>query len=218
MNAFPVNDHLITGRKRGIEGTDSMKIRIAAFFLLTLVSSAGAGDLKGNCELRILGTSTLHDFAGTVRCQPFPVRLVGGADGRMVIPGVEISVRVEEMDTQNKNRDKQMREMFQSEKFPRIQAVLSDIDPDKIRQEMRKDPNGKGTLEFTLKIRDVERRIRAVIGNLRENSGRVSFDAEFPVSLKEYDLTPPTVFFGIVRVGDKVAVNAAFLLEDVPPK
>jgi hypothetical protein len=36
--------------------------------------------------------------------------------------------------------------------------------------------------------------------------------------LKEYSLTPPTVFFGIVRVGDKVTVNAAFQLEDVPPK
>jgi polyisoprenoid-binding protein YceI len=111
-----------------------------------------------------------------------------------------------------------MREMFQSERFPRIRAVLSDLDPDRIRREMRKDPNGKGTLEFTLKIRDVERRIQAVIGNLRENSGRVSFDAEFPVSLKEYNLTPPTVFFGIVRVGDKVTVNAAFQLDNVPPK
>ncbi|OGP76320.1 MAG: hypothetical protein A2Z13_08720 [Deltaproteobacteria bacterium RBG_16_64_85] len=195
-----------------------MKIRIAAFSLLTLVSSASAGELKGNCELRILGTSTLHDFAGTVRCQPFPLSLVGGSDGRMVIPEVEISVLVEEMDTRNKTRDKQMREMFQNEKFQRIQAVLSNLDPDKIRQEMRKDPNGKGTLEFILKIRDVERRIQAVIGNLREISGRVSFDAEFPVSLKEYNLTPPTVFFGIVRVGDKVTVNAAFQLEDVPPK
>ena len=195
-----------------------MKIRIAAFSLLMLVSSASAGELKGNCELRILGTSTLHDFAGTVRCQPFPLSLVGGSDGRMVIPEVEISVLVEEMDTRNKTRDKQMREMFQNEKFQRIQAVLSNLDPDKIRQEMRKDPNGKGTLEFILKIRDVERRIQAVIGNLREISGRVSFDAEFPVSLKEYNLTPPTVFFGIVRVGDKVTVNAAFQLEDVPPK
>jgi len=195
-----------------------LKIRIAAFSLLTLVSSASAGELKGNCELRILGTSTLHDFAGTVRCQPFPLSLVGGSDGRMVIPEVEISVLVEEMDTRNKTRDKQMREMFQNEKFQRIQAVLSNLDPDKIRQEMRKDPNGKGTLEFILKIRDVERRIQAVIGNLREISGRVSFDAEFPVSLKEYNLTPPTVFFGIVRVGDKVTVNAAFQLEDVPPK
>jgi hypothetical protein len=195
-----------------------MKIRIAAFFLLTLASSAGAGDLKGNCELRILGTSTLHDFTGTVRCQPFPVSLVSGADGRTVIPAVEIAVLVEEMDTQNKSRDKQMREMFQSGKFPRIQALLSNLDPDKIRREMRKDPNGKGTLELTLKIRDVERRVQAAVSNLRETPGRVSFDAEFPLSLKEYDLRPPTVFFGAIRVGDKVTVNASFRLDAVPSK
>lgn len=73
-------------------------------------------------------------------------------------------------------------------------------------------------MELTLKIRDVERRIQAVISNLRENPGRVSFDAEFPLSLKEYDLKPPTVFFGAIRVGDKVTVNAAFRLEAVPSK
>jgi hypothetical protein len=195
-----------------------MKIRIPAFFLLALASSASAGDLKGNCELRILGTSTLHDFAGTVRCQPFPVSLVGGADGRTVIPGVEIAVLVEEIDTQNKSRDKQMREMFQSGKFPRIHAFLSNLDPDKIRQEMRKDPNGKGKVELTLKIRDIERRIQAAVSNLRETPGRVSFDAEFPLSLKEYNLQPPTVFFGAIRVGDKVTVNAAFRLDAIPSK
>jgi hypothetical protein len=195
-----------------------MKMRTAVFLLLTLASSASAGSLNGNCDIRILGTSTLHDFSGTVRCQPFPIRLVENADGRMVIPGVEISVLVEEMDTQNKNRDKQMREMFQSERFPRIQAVLSDLDPDKIRREMRTGPNGKGTVELTLKIRGTERRIQAAIGNLRENPGEVSFDAEFFLSLKEYDLKPPRVFFGAIRVGDKVTVNAAFRLEAVPSK
>ncbi|MEK6778226.1 MAG: YceI family protein [Candidatus Deferrimicrobiota bacterium] len=195
-----------------------MKMRIASFLLLTFASAASAGVLNGNCDIRILGTSTLHDFSGTVRCQPFPVSLVGDAEGRMVIPGVEIAVLVEEMDTQNKSRDKQMREMFQGGKFPRIQAVLLNLDPDKILREMRNDPNGKGMVELTLKIRDVERRIQAVIGNLRENPGRVSFDAEFPLSLKEYDLKPPTVFFGAIRVGDKVTVNAAFRLEEVPSK
>jgi hypothetical protein len=193
-----------------------MKMRIAAFLLLALVSSASGADLKGNCDIHVLGTSTLHDFSGTVRCQPFPVSLVGSVDGRIVIPGVEIAVLVEEMDTRNKNRDKQMREMFQSGKFPRIQAVLLNLDPDKIRREMGNGPSGKGSVELTLKIRDVERRIQAVISNLREIPGRVSFDAEFPLSLKEYDLKPPTVFLGAIRVGDKVTVNAAFRLEEVP--
>ena len=60
-----------------------MKMRIAAFLLLTLASSASAGYLNGNCDIRILGTSTLHDFSGTVRCQPFPVSLVGDAAFRL---------------------------------------------------------------------------------------------------------------------------------------
>jgi hypothetical protein len=190
-----------------------MRTHIAAILLLALVSPARAENLKGNCDIRFQGTSTLHDFAGTVHCQPFSVNLAGGADGRRILRGVEIAIPVAEMDTKNKKRDKQMREMFESDTFPRIRAVLSALDPDKIRQEMRKDTNGVGTVEFTLKIRDIEHRIRAAVSNLRETPGRVFFDAEFPVSLKTYNLKPPAPFFGTIRVGDKVAVNAAFQLE-----
>lgn len=195
-----------------------MKIGIPAFFLLALACSASAADLKGNCEIRILGTSTLHDFTGAVRCQPFPVKLVRGSDGSTMIPAVDIAVLVDEMDTQNKSRDKQMREMFQSGKFPRIQASLADLDADRIRQGMRKDKSGKGTVELSLKIRDIERRIHAAIGNLRETPGRVSFDAEFQLSLKDYNLKPPTVLFGAIRVGDRIMVNATFRLDEVSSK
>src|SRR5512134_176668 len=190
-----------------------MRIRIAAFLLLALVSSASAERFKGNCEIRFLGTSTLHDFAGTARCQPFSVSVAGGADEGRMIRGVEIAVPVEEMDTKNRKRDKQMRGMFESDKFPLIRSVLTELDPDKIRREMRNDPNGKGTVEFTLKIRDIGHRIRAAVGNLRETPERVSFDVEFPVSLKTYDLKPPSPLFGAIRVGDTIAVRAAFRLE-----
>ena len=190
-----------------------MRTRIAAILLLALVSSPRAENLKGNCDIRFLATSTLHDFAGTVRCQPFPVNVAAGADGKVTLDGVEIVVPVEEMDTKNRKRDKQMREMFESGAFPHIRAVLSAPDPDKIRQEMRNDPNGSGTVEFTLKIRDIEHRIRATVRNLRETPERVSFEVEFPVSLKSYNLKPPAPLFGAIRVGDKVSVNAAFRLE-----
>jgi hypothetical protein len=195
-----------------------VKPPIAALLLIALVSSAAADDLKGNCDVRFLATSTLHDFAGTARCQPFTVTLAGGTDGRPVIPGVEIAVPVAEMDTENRKRDRQLREMFQGDRFPLIRAVLSKLDPDGIRQQMRQGPNGKGSVEFTLRIRDIEHRIRADIRNLRETPGRVSFDAEFPVSLKKYDLKPPSPFFGAIRVGDTVTVNIAFRLEGATPK
>jgi hypothetical protein len=57
----------------------------------------------------------------------------------------------------------------------------------------------------------VERRVRATASNLKEAGEQVSFDLEFPVSLKEFDLKAPS-FFGIVRVGDKVSVKTTFTL------
>lgn len=195
-----------------------MRTRIAVILLLTLVSSARAEPLKGECEIRFLATSTLHDFTGTVRCQPFTVDLVDGAGGGKIIPGVEIAVPVEEMDTKNKKRDRQMREMFQYDKFPHIRAAAKGLDPDRLRKEIGSGPNAKGTVEFTLKIRETEHTIRAAVSNLRESGERVTFDIEFPVSLKEYGLKPPSPFFGVIRVGDRITVHAAFRLEHPPPR
>lgn len=195
-----------------------MRTRIAAFLLLALVSAASAENLMGNCDIRFLGTSTLHDFSGTARCQPFPVNVSGGTDEGRNLRGVEIVVPVEEMDTKNGKRDKQMREMFEYDKFPHVRAVLSALDPDKLRQQMRNDPNGEGNVEISLKIRDIEHKIQATVRNLRETSGRVIFDVSFPVSLRSYKLRPPAVLFGAIRVGDKVDVTAAFRLEAEPAR
>jgi hypothetical protein len=186
--------------------------RIAVAFLLVLASSARAGEIKGTCILRFVGISTLHDFAGTIRCQPFSADLVRTADGGTSIPGVEVHVLVEEMDTGNNTRDGQMREMFQSDRFPRIHGTVKAIDVDGIRREIGKEGGGKAFFDLTLGIRDVERTIHAAATNFREEGSRVDFDVEFPVSLKDFGLKAPS-FLGIFRVRDKVAVTGNVRLE-----
>lgn len=195
-----------------------MKTSIAVFLLAVSVSSAIAADFSGSCGIRFDGISTLHDFSGTARCQPFKATLASGPEGKSVVTEVEIAVIAGEMDTKDEKRDKEMRKMFEVEKYPRIQARLTDVEPDRIRREIGKDPNGKGAVELTLKIRNVERRVRAVIGNLRETRELVTFDAQFPVSLREFGLKPPSVLFGMISVRDTITVTAAFSLEAVPPK
>src|SRR5512132_4173191 len=109
-----------------------MNIR-AGLLLATLVavlssSSAGvasadapvSGMIRGACDVVFIGTSTLHDFSGSVRCLPFGAVLARDAAGDPVIPVVEVEVAVAGMDTRNKSRDGQMREMFRSDRFPRI--------------------------------------------------------------------------------------------------
>ncbi len=195
-----------------------LKAALAIFLVLTLAPSAWAGEWKGSCDIRFRGTSTLHDFTGNVRCQPFQVGGGGAADGKTIIPGAEVATLAGEMDTGEKSRDRQMREMFQSDKFPRIRGIFTNIDPENIRRELRKGPDGKAPLDFTLRIRDVERPVHAVVSNFRESDGVSSFDVDYAVSLKDYRLVPPKVFFGIVRVDDKVTVTTAVRLEAAGPK
>ena len=199
-----------------------MKI-CAGIVLATLVagispSSAGAAPaepgpatIRGACDVVFLITSTLHDVPGSARCLPFEAVLARDSAGRQVIPTVEVDVPVTGMDTRNTTRDGKMREMFLAERFPRIHAAARDVDVERLRVELGKGREGKAPLDLLLRIRDVERKIRATASNLKETGDRVTFDLEFPVSLGEFDLKPPSVL-GIIRVGDKVSVKAAFTL------
>ena len=200
-----------------------MKIR-DVLFLATLVavfpasSSGGANaeapasaKIGGACDVAFLVTSTLHDVPGSARCLPFAAVLARDATGRTVIPVVEVDVPVAGMDTRNKSRDEQMREMFRSDRFPRIHAAAQDVDVERLRKEMGTDREGKAPLDLLLRIGEGERKIRATASNLKESGDRVTFDLEFPVSLREFGLKAPSVL-GIIRVGDKVSVKAAFSL------
>jgi len=195
----------------------------AGIVLATLVavispSSAGAAPaepgpatIRGACDVAFLIKSTLHDVPGSARCLPFEAVLAPDPAGRQVIPTVEVDVPVTGMDTRNTTRDGKMREMFLAERFPRIHAATRDVDVERLRVELGKGREGKAPLDLLLRIRDVERKIRATASNLKETGDRVTFDLEFPVSLGEFDLKPPSVL-GIIRVGDKVSVKAAFTL------
>lgn len=200
-----------------------MKIR-AGLLLAMLVavvpsSSAGAGPgevhaseaVHGACDVAFLVTSTLHDFPGSARCLPFETVLARNATGNRVIPSVEVEVPVAGMDTRNKSRDGRMRGMFRSDRFPRIHAAARDVDVDRLRVELGKGREGKAHLDLLLRIRDVERKVRATASNLKESVERITFDLDFPVSLGEFDLKAPSVL-GIIRVGDKVFVKATFTL------
>jgi hypothetical protein len=198
-----------------------MKIRAGIFLVLVAVLSSSARGTKadapsatgylGACDIAFLATSTLHDVSGSARCRPFPVRIARDASGREVIPVVEVEVPVASMDTRNRSRDGQMREMFRSDRFPLIRGAARDVDVERIRAELGKARGGNASIDLLLRIRDVERKVRATASNLRVSGVRVTFDLEFPLSLEEFGLKAPSLL-GIFRVGDKVSVKATFTL------
>jgi len=191
-----------------------LAILVAAFspsFAGAAPAEEASASIRGACNVAFLITSTLHDVPGSARCMAFGAVLARDASGRQVIPSVEVEVPVAGMDTGNPTRDGKMREMFMSERFPRIHALAHDVDVERLRVETGKGREGIATIDLLLRIRDTERKVRATASNLKESGERVTFDIEFPVSLGEFDLKPPSVL-GIIRVGDKVSVKATFTL------
>ena len=182
-------------------------MRLAAAVLLLLGTPALADGIRGTCGFRFSATSTLHDFAGAGTCRPFSAPLLRDAEGKSVLAMVDVEVPVAEMSTGNDKRDREMRTMFQSDRHPAIRASARDVDTGALRGRAAADPEGKAPLQITLTIRGVERTIDATVNHLETEGGRVACDIAFPVSLKEFDLKPPSVL-GIIRVGDRVDVTA----------
>ncbi len=197
--------------------TTRMKVKVAIFLVLAIVPPAWGAAWKGRCDVHFHGTSTLHAFTGSVPCRPFEVGVESADDGRAIIPRAEVSVPTAEMDTGNRSRDRQMRQMFESDRFPAIRGVFGRIEPERIRQELRKSPGGKASLDFTLAIRDIARPVHAVASNFREAGRGVSFDVDYDVSLSDYGLVPPKPFFGLIKVDDRVAVKTTVSLETGGP-
>ena len=120
-------------------------ILLAAVFALspaTFPETASAdalapATLRGACDVAFLVTSTLHDVPGSGRCLPFEAVLARDAAGRQVIPSVEVEVPVRGWTRGTRSRDGQMREMFRSDRFPRIHAAAQ-------RCGCRATPGGNG--------------------------------------------------------------------------
>lgn len=177
--------------------------------LLAIAAPAWSGEIRGGCDIRFRASATLHDFSGTASCLPFSAELARGEGGSAVIPSVELQVPVDGMDTGNADRDAQMRDMFQVEKFPRIHGAVRDIDVDAVRRAMAKE--GRAVLELVLRIRGVERRIPTAVTALREQGNRVELEVEFPISLKDFGLKPPRILF--IRVRDRIEVRGNVRVE-----
>src|SRR3989304_1564852 len=136
-----------------------MKIR-AGLFLATvavmLSSSVGAASADapsatvflGACGIAFLVPSTLPDVSGPVRCLPFTGRRTRDATGKEVITVVEVEVPVAAMDTRNRSRDGQMREMFRSDRFPRIRGGARDVDVERIRMDLGKVRGGIASIDL----------------------------------------------------------------------
>lgn len=195
-----------------------MKIHLLVLLLLfsLITSSAFAVTLKGSCQIEFSGTTTLHDFSGRADCNPLTLSVTEGRTSEQGVELSEISVPVASMSSDNKKRDHKMHAMLEIDQFPQITGQPVELTPENIDKFLNGPTIEKEPFIFTLKIRDIAQQQTAQISRLQRDDTEVTFVLEFDLSLKDYQLKPPSIF-GLIRAGDQVHLKVlVHLIKEKP--
>lgn len=176
-------------------------LKIILFFLIFSYQSInGEDNFQGESRIEFFGTSTEHNFTGKVKSEPFSANVNKLSNDKLTIQNMQVNVMVEKMDTGEHLMNENMFRMFNSKTYPQIHGTFSTIN---LNDKM---------LSFKLNLHNVEKTIQADMEGSKIDHDRIEFSLNFPISLKEFNLKPPT-FFGIWNVGDIVKVKAHFILK-----
>ena len=180
---------------------------LAGWLVAAQTATAAVEDWPGQADIEFQATSTLHDFSGTVRTEPFQASVE--LDGSAATLGGTAVVAVARMDTRHAKRDENMRKMFEAPRFPLITGVL---------EPTRIDPAAPAQVPLRLRIRDRVQTVPVTLTDWRVEPDRVQFDLTMVLSLEQFGLTPP-VLLGFIKVGDAVTVRIRGALEkpSAPP-
>lgn len=171
-----------------------MRSFLVFFTFLASLFSAQAETWLGTAEVQFKGYSTLHDFTGTVSA-PLKVIVNGEKGARTVRATSDVEVR--RMSTQDEARDKNMMIMFNAANFGLLKVVVPETDEATLK---------KGTMPIALTIAGRSGKVTAAVTKISEGANAVSFDLAFPVSLMAFQLDPPKVLGGLIKVKDTVDV------------
>lgn len=185
---------------------DMRKKNYLLCYLCILGATAFGGLQPGTCDIKFLGTSTLHDFHGSVSSAPFELDFQNIGQTNYSVSGT-ITVAVAEMDTGNKKRDKKMRKMFEEDQFP-----LISVEVENLLIPVSPQANSPFTREALLIINDKKCVKQVIVSDCSVEGNTIFPVIKFPVSLAEFGLKPPGVM-GLIKVGDIVEVTAILTLD-----
>lgn len=176
-----------------------------AFVLLSVIHLLAAGtawaeERRAIVHVTFAGTSTLHDFSGTV--QSSDVACEASSNG---VEMVTVRVPVMEMKTGHDGRDARMYKMFHADTHPLIEGQAD-------RSSLTAD--GATAVPLRMTLHGVTREVEAE-RSPAPSEGPSTVRLAFALSLKAFDLEAPSVV-GLIRVKDTVQVSVLLDTDALP--
>ena len=180
---------------------------------LSLADSANAqtSQWSGTCHVTFGGKSTLHDFEGTVDSEPFIVTITGIDNPANAKASSVVTVKADNMDTDNDKRDTEMYKTLDTTTYPEIKVSIADLTAAATKPKTGGTFPQPTVIPFTLDIKGKTLPLTGSVSDWTYAEDKISFTVSFPVSLKDADIKPPSVL-GLIKVKDEITVQGKLSL------
>lgn len=181
--------------------------------LLIATKSAGELDVQPESRLWIAGSSTVRSF----QCQAtaFEAKVVSNPGaaaailaGEKAVSSVDVTVPAEKLDCRNGTMNEHMRKALKVKEFPTIAFKVASYDLARATEGMDL------TLTGTLTLGGVEKPITVAAQVKGSDDGRLLVTGTHDVRMTEFDLKPPKLMLGTMRVDEKIKVAFEIALKD----
>ncbi len=192
-----------------------IKLMLMLFFAAALTESVLAQqtkDVKYNIspqsKLFIDGSSTLHSFK--INAKKISGTLAINNDSGTNVNGIKISqlkvvIPVKKLDSEKESMNENMDDALKADKNPDITYILNNINTAELPEDSAKAAVLKAS--GTLTIAGVSQDIQMDIEGYRTADGTLHFAGEKKINMVDYGVTPPTMFFGTIKVSKDVNVH-----------
>ena len=167
------------------------KTLLTLFFVCTalICFAQDTYNLTSDSKLTIDGTSTIHDWTVTANTMEGTLK----ADG-MAPREIDFQVTVADIKSERgATMDKKTHNALKFESNPRVTFTL---------KEVKNESSVVGTLSMAGKKKEVE-----IPAKIVASGSDLKISGEYPITLLDWDIEPPTAMFGQVIVGDDITVK-----------
>ncbi len=161
--------------------------------------------ITSDSEMRVEGTSSLHDWTAEVKSLTGMLEVSGG-NGLLeggTISTASMIIAVSDLDADNGTMNKKMREALKAKSHSTIRFDLDSA-------EMVGAPEGNAfqiLARGNLELAGVKKVVEITLNGHDLGGGTLRLRGDFPLVMSDYDIKPPTAMLGTIKTGDEVVIH-----------
>jgi hypothetical protein len=189
-----------------------INLKLTLFFLLVLflnhivqVKAQQTYAVADNPEMKVSGTSTLHDWDMISEEATGTASLRLSAGKVTAIQAVKVSMKVKSLKSGKGQMDKNAYKALKEKEYPEIIFTML---------EAHQDGGNDWKVSGRLQIAGETRTVPFMVQIKPEGEG-ISLHGSADVKLTDFKVDPPTAVFGTIKTGDEMTININMKLNSI---